>query len=171
MLCNLLRRATSAAEWSFAPPNTTRLIPFALRATQPCFKFPGPNPSTLELMLCLSAQTVRLTSTCWSLALVVLACYRLERQLNCISHDCAPTPSFRTCNNNLLLTALPRTGVAFGITESTLTQACLDGPLLALLCRLCSFGRVTTLILVGPSPQCRQRGVLNFRLRPQRLCS
>lgn len=54
------------------------------------------------------------------------------------------------CTHNLLDTAFLRTGVAFASkSESTLTPACLDGPLLAAVYGKPALGVVTYLTLNG----------------------
>lgn len=126
--------------------NTTHRLSFALRATQRLFKYPGPNPSTLKMLLrlCLRAQTVQLPvglfhSLFWLYAVRAPTLLLLtERLCNYPFGQHTQLTGYR----------LSTDGTCFRVTESSLTQACLDGPLLATVYRKPAFGRVTTLTLI-----------------------
>ena len=124
-----------------------------MRATQPSFKSPV-IPSTLELVIRLSTRMVRLTPTSWSSALDTLACRGLGRQPHCtspigsgaiLSDPRRCLTAYRRPYRRGLLSPCGRVNPNPGLLGRTV--------LAALVRRLPSFGRITALILMGPSPQ------------------
>ena len=102
------------------------------------------GPATLPLLAHSDSVT-----TCWSSAFNSLVCCSSATTASWNS-TIVSVPILSDYNTVLLPTALLQTELAFGFnTESSLTQACLDGPLLAAVCRKPAFGCITALTLNG----------------------
>ena len=112
-------------------------------------------PLTVQLLTCyiafLRKQSDSVT-TCWSSAFNSLVCCSSATTASWNS-TIVSVPILSDYNTVLLPTAFLQTGVAFAFgSESTLTQACLDGPLLAQVYRKPCFGTVACLTLMDAKP-------------------
>ena len=109
---NLPRCATPVASYPFEIQNTTHLMSFALRATQPCFADPV-IPSSLALLHCLSlrGQTLQLPI---SIQHSLFWLFGVWTPIHFPLTDWLWGLSFRTLKHNLLPTAILLT-VPFGI--------------------------------------------------------
>jgi hypothetical protein len=121
---------------------------FALRATQRLFKSPLIG-STLDLLHCLSARTVRLCNylLVFSIQQFGMLQFSHHSLLELNDRLCSYPFGLQHC---LTAYRLSTDGTCFRCkSESSLTQACLDGPLLAAVCRKPAFGCIAALTLNG----------------------
>jgi hypothetical protein len=107
----------------------------------------GLAPSTLVMLrcLCLRAQTMQLPVSIQQSLDGYVAAWP-PQPLS--THRTALCASFRTTTLTYCLPPYYGRGLLSDYSESNLTQACLDGPLLALAYRKLSFGTVTCLTLI-----------------------
>jgi hypothetical protein len=108
-------------------------------------------PSSVQLWTCYIAflrEQSDSATTGWSLVFNSLVCCSLATTASWNSPT-GSVPILSDYNTVLLPTAFLWTGVAFGaLPESTLTPACLDGPLLAAVYGKPAFGCIAALTLI-----------------------